>query len=475
MNQRSITLAFLLIATSYSAYGFQQHRGGTLRPEVVSTALDHRPIRLRIGRHDNRIDFAAQLMTPNLSPSILPSSWKSSLSKGSKTALGATTATTAAFTAATAAFQSSAVQKILELAAITGIGYTLRSKLEPKGITALLLNALVPSIIVSSLSGLSVSAESLGCVVASGVALAVAQLIGSELASRFVIPKNRGDDESEIEILRRTASIQLSSMAPGLSVLSFTKEFASLTLAGLSTLADVPSKVYSLVLLPYYLRFRGIVDAEAKNSSDAMSRETVTESPSMLRKLGKAIKDPFNLAISSGLILATLGRPVSTLGFVGNAIGSLAKSQTAVLFLLIGLKLKFSGDRPKLCLRLLLARHGFMSLFTSVFLATYLSSKGGASDATRLAAVLSSHAACSIIAYGQMDKVVTNENVRGYDVDLAFDIVALSYQMTMILNTIACLAGPAYVNNLPVAGTAMLAVSAAMGKIGVKKQRIARK
>jgi len=110
-----------------------------------------------------------------------------------------------------------------------------------------------------------------------------------------------------------------------------------------------------------------------------------------------------------------------------------------------------------------------MSLFTSVFLATCLSSKKGSSDVARLAVVLSSQAASSIIAYGQMDKVITNENVQGYDADLAFDIVALSYQMTMLLNTIACLAGSSYVNNLPVVGTTMLALSAVIGKIGGKK------
>jgi len=468
MKQRSIFLTVLLLATSFSAYGFQQHRGGVLRPEVASIAMNHRTILTLRGLHDNIINSVATSMTPNLSTSTLSSSWTLS-SRDSNIALGATTAATSAFTAVTATFQSSAVQKILELATITGIGYTLRSKLDPKGITALLLNALVPSIIVSSLSGLCVSAESLGCVLASGVTLAIAQIIGSELASRFVIPENKGGDEFETEILRRTASIQLSSMAPGLSVLSFTKEFASLTLAGLSTLADVPSKVYSLVLLPYYLRFRGIGGAEGKTGRDVTHGEAKAESPSILKKLGKAFRDPFNLAISSGLILAALGRPINTLGFVGNAVGSLAKSQTAVLFLLIGLKLKFSGDRPKLCLRLLLARHGFMSLFTSVFLATCLSSKKGSSDVARLAVVLSSQAASSIIAYGQMDKVITNENVQGYDADLAFDIVALSYQMTMVLNTIACLAGSSYVNNLPVVGTTMLALSAVIGKIGGKK------
>jgi len=451
-NYRRLLLSVLLLATSSSVDAFQQRQRG-LSPgrRVLGRGLVPASTQLIPGaRHEANIGFHNAARQQRC---ITTTTFKSK----SKTALGGAATITAA---ATAAFQSSAVQKILELASIAGIGYTLRSRLDPKGITALLLNALVPSIILSSLSGLAVSAESLGCVVASGVALAVAQLIGSELSARFVIPKNKGGDEFENDILRRTASVQLSSMAPGLSVLSFTKEFASMTLAGLSTLADVPSKVYTLVLLPYYLRFRGIADEGETEPSSSSS-----PSSSIFQKAKKAVSDPFNLAISSGLILAALGRPVHTLGFVGNAIGSLAKSQTAVLFLLIGLKLKFSGDRPKLCLRLLLARHGFMSLFASVYLAACLPLQKGYSDATRLAAVLSSHAASSIIAYGQMNKAV-DEKVQGYDADLAFDIVALSYQMTMVLNTIACLAGPSYINNLPVAGITMLGLSAAIGKIG---------
>lgn len=231
-------------------------------------------------------------------------------------------------------------------------------------------------------------------------------------------------------------------MAPGLSVLSFTKEFAGLTLAGLSTLADIPSKIYTLVLLPYYIRYRrGSIKNKSKNynknnikvgdrddyNEDEVKNinATATATASHKRRqsqsqnkyykfIQKTIKDPFNLAISSGLFLAAIGRPVSTLGFVGNAITNLAQSQTAILFLLIGLKIKFNGERQKLCLRLLLARYGFMSIFVSLFL--YLStsrSNEAAAIATRLAIVLSSHAASSIIAYGQMNKAVTNDNTKG--------------------------------------------------------------
>ena len=387
----------------------------------------------------------------------------------SKSSFRATTATSAPFTTTVAFLQSPAIQKILELGVITGIGYMIRSRLDSSGITTMLLNALVPSMIVSSLSCLNVSAESLSGVLASGVILVITQLLTSELASRFVISKNVSE-MSEAETLRRTASVQLSSMAPGLSVLSFTKEFASLSLAGLSALAGIPSTTYSSVVVSHYIRFRGSVDTNTK-ASKVNVKGKETESPSIMIKLGRAVKDPLNLAMSSGFFLAVLGRPVQTLGFVGNAIESLAKSQTPVLFLLIGLKLKARGDRPKLCLRLLLARHGFMSIFIAIFLVICLPLNRGKSDdldAMRLSVVLSSHAASSIIAYGQMYKVVKNDNIQGYDMELAFDIVAMSYQVTMVLNTIACIAGSTYVNNLPVAGATMLAISALVGKIGSK-------
>lgn len=345
------------------------------------------------------------------------------------------------------AVQSSGVQKVLELGVVASMGVALRDQLDAKATTAILLNALVPAVIVSSLSALTLSPE-MGLVLLSGVALAFIQLGAGELASRFVLPK-------ESSTLRRTAALQLGTMAPALSVFSFTREFVGASFAGLAALADVPTKLYTLLLIPYYLRFRG----DSTESDSAKS--TTSDKPSLAKRLSGIVSDPFNLAITSGLVLAALGKPVATLGFFGKAIGSLAQAQTAILFLLIGLKLKIGGDRPKLCLRLLFARHGFCSLAVSAFLAIFM---GNAGADPRLAAVLSSHAACSIIAFGQMSKV-DKAGVKGYDTDLAFDIVAMSFPFTVLLNTVACLAGSSYVDTLPAVGVVFLALSAAIGKL----------
>jgi hypothetical protein len=353
---------------------------------------------------------------------------------------------------AKAAYQAGGVQKVLELGVIVGAGASLREKLDAKAVTSLLLNALVPPLIISSLSSLSISAD-MGYVLLSGVFLILLQIASGELASRIVIDK--GDDLADRATLRRTAAMQLGTMAPALSVLSFTREFVGPEYAGLAALADLPTKIYGLLLLPYYLRFRGTPKGDTTTEALVKTKKA----PRWKRFLG-AFKDPFNLAIASGLTLAALGRPVSSLGFLGKAVGSLAEAQTAILFLLIGLKLKFGGARAMLCLRLLLARHGFVGLATSAFLAAFVSPTD---VATRLAIVLSSNAACSIIGFGQIAKVA--DEMDGYDTDLALDLMGLSFPLTIVLNTVACLAGNRYVQALPAIGTSFLATSVGLGML----------
>lgn len=344
-------------------------------------------------------------------------------------------------------YHTAGVQKVLELGVIAGIGASLRYKLDAKAITTLLLSALVPAVIVSSLSTLRLSAE-MGLVVLMGLLLTIAQIAAGELASRIVVKKSANTKAGRT--IRRTAAMQLGSMAPALSVFSFLREFVGTEYAGLAALADIPSKLYILIFIRNYLRFRGVAKEESAQQEKKSSK---------LEKARSAFKDPFNQAIVTGLGLAAIGRPVPTLGFFGAALKSLQQAQTAVLFLLIGLKLKWGGERPKLCMRLLLARHGFMNLMTSLFLGTVLSASG---SSAKLAAVLCSQAACSIIAYGQMNTVA--EEVEGYDTDLAFDIVALSYPMTIGLNTAACLAKDTYVKALPVMGVGFLLLSTILGK-----------
>jgi len=189
----------------------QQHQTIRLRTEhyvVVSQSQSQSSSSLSLSYHDhhyNHKHHGRQQQHRKYYRTIKPTSSTSTTSLKAVTAVTAITGFTTSATAVTiikTAFQSSAVQKILELSVITCIGYSLRNKLgNPNGITSLLLNALVPSIIITSLSGLvSISSETISSVVGCGILLSIIQIIRSELSSRFVIPKGKDGSTEENNI-----------------------------------------------------------------------------------------------------------------------------------------------------------------------------------------------------------------------------------------------------------------------------------
>lgn len=231
--------------------------------------------------------------------------------------------------AAASLLASSGVQKILELSVIAALGASLRGTLDPAGVTKLLLSALVPAVILSSLSTIKVSAA-LGGVLASGVGLLLWQQVAGVLVSRALV---RGDD-SRRRALRRTAAVQLATMAPAVSVLSFTREFAGAELVGLAALADVPTKAYHLLLLPTVARLRG--DALGRKLARETEECVIEESSAQcaerrVKRLALAVREPFNAAILGGLALALCGVPTSELGFFGKAVGQLTAAQTPLV------------------------------------------------------------------------------------------------------------------------------------------------
>lgn len=354
--------------------------------------------------------------------------------------------------AAAEAFKTAGVQKVLELGVIASFGASLRGTLDPAPTTKLLLQALVPCVVMSSLSSLKFSLG-LGGVLAAGACLVFTQILVGAVVSRAVV---RVDGSERRMALRRTAAVQLGTCAPATSVFAFTREFASAAHVGFAALADMPMKAYMLLCLPRALALRG---ADAGKRAARTASSAAANPFAVVGAFFRALRDPFNAGIVGGLVLAALGKPTSSLGFFGKAVSSLAAAQTPVLFLIIGLKFKLTGAAPALCASLLLARHGLVAFLTSLFLRACLPT---AAPASRLAAVLSSQAATSIIAYGQLAKTSDAHPDLGYDMDLAFQIVALSFPLTVLLNTLACLGGSHYVGNLPKIGLAFLAASGAI-------------
>lgn len=115
-------------------------------------------------------------------------------------------------------FRSSGVQKILELGAIAALGASLRELLDPTAMTKLLLTALVPAVIVSSLASLRLSLE-LGTVALAGLGLLALQFAAGTIAANAIVDvppeatynsgAPRGGPRKRREGIRRTAAVQL--------------------------------------------------------------------------------------------------------------------------------------------------------------------------------------------------------------------------------------------------------------------------
>ncbi|KAG8467126.1 hypothetical protein KFE25_000442 [Diacronema lutheri] len=341
--------------------------------------------------------------------------------------------------AAREALSRAPVQKCLELGTIAAFGALTRERLDGRALTDLLLRALVPALVLASLAATEASRD-LARYCAAGGALVLWQFAAAHVAARALLGGGGGAARAAA---RRTASVQLGTMSPAVSSFAFIREFAGTERTGHAALADLPNKAYALLLLPLVLALRAEPAARvAMRARGAHARG--------------ALADPLNAAIVAGLALAACGVRLEGLSFVGAAVRSLASAQAPVLFLLVGVRWHVAGARRPLVLALLLARHGLVALGAAAFFRV----ARVRDESARLAAVLLSQAASSLIALGHIDRAARAG--LGYDAELAFEIVALSFPLSIALNAAACVGGARYVANLPAVGGGLLAASAAV-------------
>ena len=83
----------------------------------------------------------------------------------------------------------------------------------------------------------------------------------------------------------------------------------------------------------------------------------------------------------------------------------------------------------------------------------------GLSQSVKLGLLLQSQSATSIIGYGQLARVQAQDPSLAYDTDLAFDILGLSFPLTIVLNSVACLTGPYFLRGLPFIGLLLIAAA----------------
>jgi hypothetical protein len=357
-----------------------------------------------------------------------------------------------------ALYRTAGVQKTLELAVITAFGFWLRTKLTTKDagvVQKLLLSALVPAVIFTSLCSVKVGIDSLSFV-AGGLGLVLLQNIVGHLAAYTVFGFKTATMSKKALSLRRTAVMEMGTMAPALSVFAFVTEFVGPAFTGLAALIDLPMKAYMLLVMPSVLK------AKASKAADAPAASGGGWVKGVLAQL----QDPFNASIIAGITLSVIfkGEAMAKLGFAGTAFKSLAAAQTPVLFLLIGLKLSIEGATPNLCGVLLLLRQGLVMMAVKTFLLL----SGIQSVQIQLLITLASQAATSVVGLGQITKA-KDRGDEGYNTDFAFDIIGISFPLTILLNTAACLGGSAYIASMYPISLVLLAFSGLLYKVSTKK------
>jgi hypothetical protein len=78
---------------------------------------------------------------------------------------------------------------------------------------------------------------------------------------------------------------------------------------------------------------------------------------------------------------------------------------------------------------------------------TFLLLSGIQSPEVQLMITLCSQAATSVVGLGQITKA-KDRGDEGYSTDFAFDIIGISFPLTIVLNTAACLGGSAYIASM---------------------------
>jgi predicted permease len=360
-----------------------------------------------------------------------------------------------------AVYRSSTVQKTLELVVMTAFGVWARTKLTSKDagvIQKFLLVTITPCVIFTSLCKIKVGLDSLGFVL-GGVGIVLLQQLVAHTVAYTVFGFNTSKMNQKTQDLRRTAATEMATMAPAASAFAFITEYVGAMYTGLAALMDLPMKVYILILMRYVLKAKG------RGESITTSSE---ESGNPGKMIVKQLTDPFNASIIGGVLCSILfkGQAIANLGFAGSALETLAAAQTPVLFLLIGLKLSIDGATPSLCGVLLLLRHGLVMLFVKTFFIL----SGIASLQTQLLIILSSQASNALIGLAQIN-AAKNRGVQGYSSDFAFDIICISYPMTILLNTVACVGGSAFIANMFPIGGSLIALSGLL--YTVSKDKIA--
>ncbi|MBC8768689.1 permease [Arenibacter sp. BSSL-BM3] len=315
-----------------------------------------------------------------------------------------------------------ALQKTLELLLIIGLGLLLQKKVakeDLKGIKTLILSVALPATIFVALLKIELKGSLLifplmALVFNFIMAIATKFLLASSL------PKNEGAK-------KRTLTMLLPSLAPGLSCFPFIIVYLGDEYLALAALADVGNKIFVLILL-YML---GMHWYHARAVKDLVA----TTSSKLKGLFLSMLNEPINLVIIVAMVLLGFGLTLSSFPeFLENTIVKMSLIMTPLVLLFIGMAVRIKFSEFGFIFSLLVKRAGITFLLSAFFV--FLFPALGTSMI--LFIVVFPQSACSFWPFAHMSAVNTMEEKDEqtkptFDVNFAVNILACSMPFSTIL------------------------------------------
>ncbi|GBF20186.1 MULTISPECIES: AEC family transporter [Arenibacter] len=315
-----------------------------------------------------------------------------------------------------------ALQKTLELLLIIGLGLLLQKKVakdDLKGIKTLILSVALPATIFVALLKIELKGSLLifplmALVFNFIMAIATKYLLASSL------PKNEGAK-------KRTLTMLLPSLAPGLSCFPFIIVYLGDEYLALAALADLGNKIFVLILL-YML---GMHWYHARAVKDLVA----TTSSKLKGLFLSMLNEPINLVIIVALVLLGFGLSLSSFPeFLENTIVKMSLIMTPLVLLFIGMAVRIKFREFGFIFSLLMRRAGITFLLSAIFVFLF----PALAAPMILLIVVFPQSACSFWPFAHMSAVSTLEEKDEqkkptFDINFAVNILACSMPFSTIL------------------------------------------
>ncbi|MBU2906190.1 MULTISPECIES: permease [Arenibacter] len=315
-----------------------------------------------------------------------------------------------------------ALQKTLELLLIIGLGLLLQKKVakdDLKGIKTLILSVALPATIFVAL----LKIELKGSLLVFPLMALVFNFI-MVIATKYLLAPSLPNNEGA---KKRTLTMLLPSLAPGLSCFPFIIVYLGDEYLALAALADVGNKIFVLILL-YML---GMHWYHARAVKDLVA----TTSSKLKGLFLSMLNEPINLVIIVAMVLLGFGLTLSSFpDFLGNTIVKMSLIMTPLVLLFIGMAVRIKFREFGFIFSLLMRRAGITFLLSAIFVFLF----PALAAPMILFIVVFPQSACSFWPFAHMSAVSTLEEKDEqkkptFDINFAVNILACSMPFSTIL------------------------------------------